>query len=109
MLLIVCGHSVGNEAAHPTHQALQESGQTTMMTTGAEPYCETVNLPAPWSATLTTASRSHETAAYKHIGKRQLRSGGKRPDQFATKRSMRAAPRAGGGAGWSSPFLRDFH
>jgi len=36
-----------DEAAPATHQALKGSGQTTMMTTGTEPYCETVNLPAP--------------------------------------------------------------
>ena len=28
---------------------IEESGQTTWMTTGVAPYCETVNLSAPWS------------------------------------------------------------
>jgi len=45
--MIVCGHPPGGAAALATHQALKGSGQTTMMTTGCKPYCETVNLPAP--------------------------------------------------------------
>jgi carbonic anhydrase len=46
-LMIVCGHPPCGAAALATHQALKGSGQTTMMTTGTKPYCETVNLPAP--------------------------------------------------------------
>jgi len=45
-LSIVCGHSPNGEAALPTHQALQECGQTTMMTAGAKPNRQTVNLAA---------------------------------------------------------------
>jgi hypothetical protein len=33
--------------AQATHQALKGSGQTTKMTAGYKPYCETVYLPAP--------------------------------------------------------------
>ena len=51
--MIVCGHSIISpmlvgEAAQSTHQAMpRKAEQTTWMTTGISPNCETVYLPAP--------------------------------------------------------------
>jgi hypothetical protein len=46
-LTIVFGHPPCDAVAQATHQALKGSGQTTKMTAGHKPDCETVNLPAP--------------------------------------------------------------
>jgi hypothetical protein len=48
-LMIACGRLPLGEAAPSTHQALQGSGQTTLMTTGERANRETVHLSAPWS------------------------------------------------------------
>jgi hypothetical protein len=46
-LRLSAGIGARRAVAHATHQALKSSGQTTTMTAGDKPNCETVNLPAP--------------------------------------------------------------